>query len=270
MATELVLPLELVRPEYQSPAGYRREAWRGRLRVAWILIAGVLLTAGVVGTWAGVRRWMAHREQVRAAWAEHQALLADEALCMSYAAPPGQAVYSEAEGEIESMVREPDCFATEWGAGSPRFCNLSPALPSDVGPRATAASRVVMPGLQYSLSSGGVAFMGRRGSAGGVDRLVVVEIRPTERPASTQARSLDFTAAAYVAAGLRPGQSRVLGAIDELSVPVPPAVYARVLAGQRDPSDPARFTIRYELGGAPGTIVGRLNDDGRVSLQLTR
>jgi hypothetical protein len=268
MAVEPLSPSGLLWPDYQSADGYRRDVWPGRLRVAAILLAGVLLVAAAWGGRLGVRRWQAHREQVRADWAVHQALLADEALCMSYAAPPRQTVYSERTGEVESMLREPDCFPLEWGAGPSRFCNLSPALPSNAGLRATAAGRVVMPALSYSVSSGGTAFVGRRRSPGGADRLVVVEARPTDRPASTQARSLEFTSAAYVATGPKPGQTRVLGAIDELSVPVAPGAHARVLAGQRDPTDPARFTIDYELDGAPGTIFGRLNDDGRVSLQL--
>jgi hypothetical protein len=40
----------------------------------------------------------------------------------------------------------------------------------------------------------------------------------------------------------------------------------RVYAGQPDPNDPAHFTIRYTSNGEAGTIDGRLDADGNVSL----
>jgi hypothetical protein len=40
----------------------------------------------------------------------------------------------------------------------------------------------------------------------------------------------------------------------------------RLFAGQVDPADPSRFTIRYEAGQQKGMIDGQLQDDGTVKL----
>jgi len=41
----------------------------------------------------------------------------------------------------------------------------------------------------------------------------------------------------------------------------------RFFAGQADPADPSRFTIAFEHDGRPGTVRGRLKDDGTIELQ---
>ena len=57
MAIQRAIPLEPVRPNYQSPDGYRRDIWRRWLRFAAALLAGVLLVATAMGARAGIRRW---------------------------------------------------------------------------------------------------------------------------------------------------------------------------------------------------------------------
>jgi hypothetical protein len=53
-----------------------------------------------------------------------------------------------------------------------------------------------------------------------------------------------------------------------LNIPVPPDARVRFFAGQPDPNDNARFTIRYHVDNVPGTIEGRLGVDGTVTLRV--
>ena len=80
-------------------------------------------------------------------------------------------------------------------------------------------------------------------------------------------RWLDFTAHPFATAGRRPGELPVPGTTTSLDAAILPGEYARVLSGQRDPNDPARFTVAYEIDGVAGQIAGRLNDNGTVTLQ---
>ncbi|HLL89914.1 MAG TPA: hypothetical protein VK324_11490, partial [Tepidisphaeraceae bacterium] len=43
----------------------------------------------------------------------------------------------------------------------------------------------------------------------------------------------------------------------------------RVFAGTSDPNDSTRFRIPFEFDGTPGTINGRPDEDGQVSLRPT-
>ena len=280
MAVEPVPPFAVVRPDYQSVEGYRRDVWRGRLRVTVALLAVVLLVAAAFAARAGVRRWQVYREERRAAWGRHEALLADEALAMKYAAPPTQAVYSEPKGEAEAMLQELDCLPVPWTVHKFGFCLMVPQLPSgipvdldvsaatdEVDNDVTSAARFPEVIRGYAVPAAGAAFIGPRRSAGGMSRLVIVTVAPTEKPASPRPRSLQLAGYAFTAAGPAPGQEPVAGQVTTFSVPVPAGAYARVLAGQRDPTDPARFTIRFELDGAAGVVAGRLNNDATVSFQ---
>jgi hypothetical protein len=53
-----------------------------------------------------------------------------------------------------------------------------------------------------------------------------------------------------------------------LNIPVPAGATVRLFAGQPDPIDQARFTIRYKVDGVPGTIEGRLNADDTVTFRV--
>ncbi len=54
----------------------------------------------------------------------------------------------------------------------------------------------------------------------------------------------------------------------ELEIPEHRLGTLRLFAGQRDPSDPAHFTLAYELEGQKGTIDGWLQNDKHVNLQI--
>jgi hypothetical protein len=53
-----------------------------------------------------------------------------------------------------------------------------------------------------------------------------------------------------------------------IRIPVAPEAVMRVYAGQPDPGDEARFTVKYEIDGVPGTIEGRLEADDAVTLRV--
>jgi hypothetical protein len=42
----------------------------------------------------------------------------------------------------------------------------------------------------------------------------------------------------------------------------------RVYAGQTDPADPSRFTMRYDIDGLPGMLEGRLRPDGLLDFTV--
>jgi hypothetical protein len=49
----------------------------------------------------------------------------------------------------------------------------------------------------------------------------------------------------------------------------PTATPPRLYAGQPNPNDPTRFTIRYEYSDESGVVHGRLNDDDTITFQWT-
>lgn len=104
--------------------------------------------------------------------------------------------------------------------------------------------------------------MHRGRDALGVERLIVVELD------CRQFFQLDF-----VCWCLRPANpGRTIGrnrngytfamASDSADKPL------RLYAGQPDPIDPSRFTIRYDLDGQQGTIEGWVDERGGVSLAV--
>jgi hypothetical protein len=46
------------------------------------------------------------------------------------------------------------------------------------------------------------------------------------------------------------------------------AKHLKFYAAQLDPKDPSRFTIQYEIDGQSGTVEGKLEDDGSVTLKV--
>src|SRR4051794_24698578 len=153
------------------------------------------------------------------------------------------------------------------------MCNMAPPPPPQTEPViGTAAGRMLETAVAL-FSSGPVhsppAFVGGLRSRGGTSCLVFVYVTSSSAPRGPKSRWLEFTAHPMVPIGPKPGQNPYENAISSYAAPVSRNQTARVLAGQRDPTDPSRFTIRFELDGWPGEVAGHLNDDGTVSFEAT-
>lgn len=111
--------------------------------------------------------------------------------------------------------------------------------------------------------AGGVAFIHRRRSRGGVERLVVVEYSQTAlgpRGHLTAIYAENFTPAGWHP-GEVAGKSGSVGVVDLWPGPLPLTLFA----GQADPSDDSHFTIAFAAGGARGRIDGWLKDKGAMA-----
>jgi hypothetical protein len=111
----------------------------------------------------------------------------------------------------------------------------------------------------------GLIFIHGRTGQRGRQRLVHVTqersyaYRPPLRPHALNVRDgLELTACTSSAdAEFSPGHGNTKHSI---FLPLGFGQVARIYAGQADPTDLARVTIRYEIDGVPGTIEGRLDD----------
>jgi hypothetical protein len=110
-----------------------------------------------------------------------------------------------------------------------------------------------------------VLFLHERQTAAGRRRIVVVRADPTTW--------LAVRADSIRPAGLRgdPAPDAAAAWAPLFVAAVPSSHRLRVYAGQADPADPSRFTIRYELDGQPGVVRGELVDrlTGGASVVLT-
>ena len=115
-----------------------------------------------------------------------------------------------------------------------------------------------------------VAFMGRRTSPAGNERLVTVpflQIPPGEPESFLQfifGPEVEIPASVLRRAARATSISLFRG--DRLELFAVPGDRLRILEGLPDPADSAHFTIDYVHNGVPGTIDGWLNDDDTVTL----
>jgi len=117
---------------------------------------------------------------------------------------------------------------------------------------------------------GAIIFLHERISPAGHRRLVCVIYTPdTERFQPQFIEGYDYNTFVAVPATLTQPLAFMLRGYDidveSVYTRTPPLV--RVYAGQPDPSDPAHFTIRYQIWGQEDTLDGRLQDDDQVTLK---
>lgn len=129
--------------------------------------------------------------------------------------------------------------------------------------------------LQRSLGAGtgiyasACAFLHSRRTAGQSDRLVVVRVDAQGDPRGYDPgrQHLLITPVSLRFSWPPPPPSALrFGTGEPLSVILKQGEQFTLFAGQPDPKDNSRFTIRYTMSRKPGTIDGRLRDDGTVTL----
>jgi hypothetical protein len=206
-----------------------------------------------------------------AAW--HQArLLYWQRQCLRYTAPADQIVYDEDPINAAKLL----AGDSQYGAYAlKRRSGPTPVTGSSVN----AAARVPDCWLRFGSitattpkwgrGNGAVTFLHERVSRSGHRRLVCVRYFPE---ADTFVASLingyNYSADAITPAAFTkpPVRALLVYVIDVLSgwPRHPPMV--RMYAGQIDPNDSSRFTIRYQMWAQSDTLDGRLEDNDDVTL----
>jgi hypothetical protein len=178
--------------------------------------------------------------------------LYQQSRCMKFEAPADHVAYEEDPQRAAALAKQP-------GYRAP------------VSPRNSPATQAVAfypaPLGRFITSFNSSAFVGARTSPAGHEWLVIVECILSihdaggERKLSLHARSLE------PATLRRPRVSR-FGPASSLTLDLSRLYRLRLFWGQRDPQHADRFTIGYLLNDEPGTIEGRLTDDGKVYLTV--
>ena len=203
---------------------------------------------------------------------ERLSILYEQRQCARYTAAPDHVVYDEEPVRAAGLLKHSDAYVgypLERHLGNKsiaaaakipdcwrRFIRLVPALPYPI-PRTGDAS-------------GALLFLHERTSSAGHRRIVCVHYYAETFSftpnfiESYNVESSVITPATWTSLAGR--SSRPLSIAVTSGFPTqPPNV--RIFAGQIDPNDPARFTIRYQMWGREDVLDGRLMDDDSVSLQ---
>ena len=116
------------------------------------------------------------------------------------------------------------------------------------------------------------AMVHRLRTANGLERLVAIIVAPSAPLAPTASPVYSSPGIGLVAAIVRPGTwdapPRWDGNSAFLRAGFETAKRLRFFAAQLDPKDESRFSIAYEMDGRTGTVDGKLEDDGNVTLKV--
>jgi hypothetical protein len=217
--------------------------------------------------------WPPLREQYR--------YLAWQRRCMGYDRPASMVVYDDDPNYWKTLGNHPGFGPVYFGPitmplYNPPFGHMPPVWAEN--PAAWICSDGSWQGA-FPDRRENLAFLHGRRSPSGHERLVAVKF-----VAILQWQSgcdIHLLGAAYQLAGWRPGSNVQRLLVKESN----PATWSRnalllipnrtqglsrsqVLAGQADPADESRFTVRYTIDGAQGDVEGRLNDDDTISLRV--
>jgi len=236
MMTTMTSPIKA--PPANSPLEYApaRHA-RRRVRRIMRIVFGVTLIA-LIGS---MIYWRAPL------WA-HAQLHIQQRKCTSYTQSPDVVIASVKRGQSSIAAPIPPC----WTAYEATMAPIFPVRPP-------GANR--FPAL-------GLGFLHELTSPGGHQRIVAIHCQPWYLASGSVLQSLhsatiepasfwSFSSRPVLHNGSRSGGYPVTEAIE-------------MYAGQPDPSDKSKFTIRYTIEGKPGVVEGQLNDDDTVTLQLRK
>lgn len=179
--------------------------------------------------------------------------------CLTFTAPPDQVVYDDDPADVAVVGARRDYQVlnnTNFRAPNfPRMAAYAPTCWNDF----TAAA---FP-KRSALSSSAVIFCHELVSHDGVRRLIVIERDANPDPSNYRVLHLEVI---YIqpatlnspAIDLTPLPRMVwmTGAVAKQMTPL------RIYAGQVDPADASRFTIRYTMGTKEGLVKGQLTDGG--------
>jgi hypothetical protein len=253
-------PLPYASGPQRAPA-HRRRACRRLLRyAAFALLAATPIAAGVIS--------------VRYPWVWYGAKGAyDLHRMLTLTLPADRVVYEEdpervtplLDGPPDPLVRRID------DPGWPSHADYTwEYWDSGISPRRVASYLPPFYQPEHWLPDHGTpVFLHARTRPDGTPRLVRVHLNPYFGGQMAPRSAVTISARCNPA---RPPFQRLATlnrrATRPLQIPLRPDQVMRVYAGQADPDDPARFTIRYEIDDSPGTIEGRLEADDTVALSI--
>jgi hypothetical protein len=234
-------PLQL---EYAPAPRFRR--WRAR---RWLLALLVIFAIWGLADWGPDAAG-----QVRMLWVQRR--------CANLEIPPGAVIFDT----------DPDAGAALLAQGQDYVALNDSAVWPHTGvarrePDCWTSFKTILFGRRNFWPPGPPApkaLVHRLRSAAGEERLVAIIVAPSA--------PLSLLGIGLVAAVVRPGNwqtaPRWEGNSAFLRIDSATAARLRFFAGQIDPDDASRFTIRYEIDGQSGTVDGKLEDDNDVSLKL--
>jgi hypothetical protein len=223
-------------------------SWRDRARRS-VLLSGIAL--GIpAAIYAAPDAWSKLQANGEIAGYQQQ--------CMLHRRPAMQVVYDDDDAETSSPERiDPACgyIADRFSVDSRRFV----ALPADCWTSLMERTNPCDQRTRIPL------FLHER-SACELRRLVAVSLEDRRDDAD----SITLTLGCY---RMEPATSLSPKALESsacrLKIPCNPAKTAvRFFAGEPDPTNPARFLIRYEINDAKGLLIGCLSPDDSVTLRV--
>lgn len=233
----------------------KRGRWAGRL----LLLAG-LIFAG----W----RWGPP------VW-QKAMLLYWQRRCMAYSAPPDTVVYEANRSSAQALLQQREYISAEI-IHEESILHIGPqTIPTIAAHRPAAWDAMIDRGILQlrSRSSGSpkgaaICFLGELKTPSGESRLVIVESLTfrTHAPGMEEVSFSAYTlspATVFQSTGKAiksPGSSGLR--TDGSDRPQ----NARIFAGQRDPNDPSRFTIRYQTYGQENIVDGSIDNSGLVKM----
>jgi hypothetical protein len=245
--------------EYAPPAP---RPWRRRVRRALLAGASVVVIATVLASLAWAASGMYWRARVRAKLERLGA----------YSRPADLVVYDDDRRRMDVLLAQPyyDYFPGSYGFPG-NYADEAPrpyAYYDDLGPR----------GANTGVNRRGhaVLFLHRLVDANGKAAVVEVFLDPWgtltlglwDDDADPNMRVWELGSGFPIPLGEREqmGLDDYTDHADVVPFKMDDPRPLRIFAGQPDPLDPSRFTIRYDLGGTPGVIDGQLATDGTVRL----
>jgi hypothetical protein len=234
----------------------RRRRWLRRA-VLVVLIAALGYSAWRWGPEAWRRASLLHRQRQ----------------CLNYTAAPDMVVYEEEPAAAAKLLARSQgdyaAYPLQRGKGLPataRAVDAAAHLPHCWSQYQPQAATVMM---QFGRAYGAIVFLHERASPSGHRRLVSVRYFPdndTFTPSFVPGHTCELIAITPATLTKPAKVAPRMYIIDVISTwPRVPA-NVRMFAGQPDPDDPSRFTIRYQMWGKEDILDGRLGDDDQVTL----
>jgi hypothetical protein len=172
--------------------------------------------------------------------------------CLRYTAVPEQVVFDSNPARVAILASDPN-FAIVGGCAFRK-------PPADWAAVRSSLSIATPP-------SSAVLFLHKR-VVNGVPRLIMVErtAAAAESPYFIAGYDVDQHAIDPATVTRAPSDIRQMYGLDVIDS-IGPHTDIRIYAGQPDPADDSRFTIRYEFEGKSHVIEGRVAADGRIDFR---
>jgi hypothetical protein len=183
----------------------------------------------------------------------HKALfLYHQPRCLAYTAPPEQVVFDSDPARVAILAQDPN-FVISGGCAFRKPPADWQAVCAGLSPIAAPTSALL--------------FLHER-TSGGIRRLIAIDRRAGVRSSPLFLVGYDVEGGVIEPATLtRPAREIPFAYVIRVVDMVGPLTDLRIYAGQPDPADASRFTIRYEFGGKTHTVEGHVATDGRIDFQ---